>query len=174
MDNLRISFVLNGEETEAPSTDGDMALVDYLHERLGLTGTKFCCGIGECRACTVVTRNGPNAAMQTTLSCSTPVDSLTGLEIFTVEGLQQGDELLPLQQAFLRHFSFQCGYCTPGFLMATWVLLQKLQLSPISENELDDAIEQGVGRNICRCSGYVRYYQAIRELALPLTREHLS
>ncbi|WP_144212527.1 (2Fe-2S)-binding protein [Shewanella donghaensis] len=174
MDNKQITFVVNGLINHAPATDGDMSLIDYLHERVNLTGTKLCCGIGECRACTVATRNNPKAPMEATLACSTPVSSLMGLEIVTVEGLKQGDNILPLQQAFLQHFSFQCGYCTPGFLMATWILLQKLQMSPIPEQDLDAAIEKGVGRNICRCSGYVRYYEAIRELALPLTMEHLS
>jgi len=167
-----INFYVNDQAIEASTEDADMPLVDYLHERLSLTGTKFCCGIGECRACTVATRNSPQAPLEKTLSCSTPVSLMQGMEVFTVEGLGNEQDLAPLQQAFLEHFSFQCGYCAPGFLMAATVLLNKLQQSPVSENNLDAMIEKWVGSNICRCTGYVRYMEAIREVALPYTVEY--
>jgi aerobic-type carbon monoxide dehydrogenase small subunit (CoxS/CutS family) len=165
-----INFSINGQAISASADDGDMALVDYLHEREGLTGTKFCCGIAVCRACTVASRPQPNAPLEKLLSCTTPVDAVRGAEIMTIEGLGSPDNLAPLQEAFLEAFSFQCGYCTSGFLMAATVLLERLRISPVPEDALDAQIEHWVGDNICRCTGYVRYVEAIRRVALEQMR----
>jgi aerobic-type carbon monoxide dehydrogenase small subunit (CoxS/CutS family) len=165
-----ISFSINGQSITAAAEDGDMALVDFLHEREGLTGTKFCCGIAVCHACTVAVRPQKNAPLEKVLSCTTPVEAVRGAEIMTIEGLGAPDKLEPLQEAFLEAFAFQCGYCTSGFLMSATVLLERLKISPVSEDELDGQIERWVGDNICRCSGYVRYVEAIRGVALQQMR----
>ena len=166
-----ITFTVNGTLVEADANDTDLALVDFLHERLNLTGTKFCCGVGVCRACTVGTRNSPDAPMEKTLSCSTPVSFMKDMHVYTVEGLGTAGNLSPLQSAFLENFSFQCGYCTPGFLMAATVLVERLAHSPVSNEELDQVIEDWVGKNICRCTGYIRYIEAIKQVVLANTVE---
>lgn len=140
-------------------------LVDFLHDQLDLPGTRFCCGIGVCRACTVLSRNVQSAPKVPLLSCSTAVVSLNNHYIDTVEGLaQSANQITPLQEEFLKHFSFQCGYCTPGFLMAATALIEQLKQSPIHESEINQTIEQACSEHICRCTGYVRYYQAIRKV----------
>jgi aerobic-type carbon monoxide dehydrogenase small subunit (CoxS/CutS family) len=169
-----IRFHINDKPVRADAADSDMALIDYLHERHDLTGTKFCCGIGICRACTVATRNEKGALMEKTLACSTPVSAVKDMRIYTVEGLGSQEDLAPLQRAFLENFSFQCGYCAPGFLMAATAMLSHLKEAPVASAELDDVIQTWVGGNLCRCTGYVRYMEAIRQVALPYTREALE
>ncbi|HEY7774167.1 MAG TPA: (2Fe-2S)-binding protein [Marinagarivorans sp.] len=165
-----VQFYVNDNPVSASADDADMALVDYLHERQNLTGTKFCCGIGICRACTVAVRNQQSAPLEKLLSCSTPLSAISGRRVYTVESLAPNSHLTPLQQAFLKHFAFQCGYCTPGFLMAATALLEHLMITQVKESQLDGLIEQWVGGNICRCTGYIRYIEAIREVALPIVR----
>lgn len=166
-----VQFYINDKPVKATAQDSDMSLVDFLHERQDLTATKFCCGIGVCRACTVATRNYPGAPLEKTLACSTPVSFLDGVRVYTVEGLSSCSETLsPLQQAFLDAFSFQCGYCTSGFLMAATAMIDHIKAHQISAEELDYTIYTWVGGNICRCTGYVRYMDAIRKVALPYTR----
>lgn len=154
---------INGQRHEA-DVSATTRLIDYLHEELGLTGTKFCCGIGVCRVCTVAARNRPGAPEVPILSCSVPMVALNGYEITTVEGLGTEGRLSPLQQSFLDHFAFQCGYCTPGFLMAATLLLERLKNNPIHESQLDGEIESALGAHACRCTGYVRYYQATKHV----------
>ncbi len=165
-DLITVQLTVNGQTTEARPAPADLPLVDFLHDELGLTGTKFCCGIAVCRACTVAVRNFPEAPKVPVLSCTTPVSAVNGQEVFTVEGLAGSENISPLQQAFLDHFAFQCGYCTPGFLMAADILLDRLRLSPVPREEIDAAIAEACGAHICRCTGYVRYYQAIRDVIL--------
>jgi aerobic-type carbon monoxide dehydrogenase small subunit (CoxS/CutS family) len=163
--NLHINGQLLRREVAA-----DLKLIDFLHEDLGLTGTKFCCGLGVCQACTVLTRSTPTALPEPLLACITPVSALDGLLIDTVEGVAgpQGrvSRLAPVQQAFLAHFAFQSGYCTPGFVMATVALLARLRAQPVPLAQLDEAIEAALGAHVCRCTGYARYHAAARELAL--------
>jgi len=166
-----VQFYINDKAVQANADDSDMSLVDFLHERQNLTGTKFCCGIGVCRACTVATRNESTALLEKTLACSTPVSFLQDMRIYTVESLGNQEDLAPLQQAFLENFSFQCGYCAPGFLMAATAMLSHLKVSPVGADQLDEVINTWVGGNLCRCTGYVRYMEAIRAVALPYTRE---
>lgn len=166
----QVEFTINGKHVVVSADDANMLLVDYLHENQGLTGTKFCCGIGVCRACTVAVRRTPTAILDVLLSCSTPVAQLQGMAVFTIEGLAKTDhqqlQLHPLQQAFLKHFSFQCGYCTSGFLMASFALLDRLQKAPVDKSQVDAFIESALGDHVCRCTGYVRYYQAVKSTIL--------
>jgi aerobic-type carbon monoxide dehydrogenase small subunit (CoxS/CutS family) len=169
--STNVQFFINEKPVEASADDSDMSLLEFLQERQNLTGTKLCCGIGVCRACTVGTRNQADAPMQKTLACSTPVSFLQGMRIYTVEGLARDDALAPLQQAFLENFSFQCGYCAPGFLMAATALVERIKQVPTRASELDALMDTWVGDNLCRCTGYVRYKEAIRKVALAYTKE---
>jgi aerobic-type carbon monoxide dehydrogenase small subunit (CoxS/CutS family) len=116
--------------------------------------------------CTVAVQRVPGAEPQATRACTTPLGDLNGQIITTVEGLANGDQLHPLQKAFLENFSFQCGYSAPGFLMASYCLLDRLRRSPVPKETVDDVIENAVGSHICRCTGYVRYHRAIRQVIL--------
>ena len=164
---MTITITVNGEAHDIPAERGAEKLLDYLQEDLNLTGTKLCCGIGVCRACTVkVVKAGSINAPEPVIACSTALATLDNCAVTTIEGVADGDDLDPIQSAFLKHFSFQCGYCTPGFVMASKVFLDWLATSPQGEDGLDAAIEQAIGTHICRCTGYVRYYEALREVAL--------
>jgi len=167
METIELEFTLNNQSIVRRDVDPDQKLNDFLREDMGMTGTKFGCGIAVCRACTVAMQRVPGARMEPLRTCTTPVSAINGKIITTVEGLTRSDgQLHPLQKAFLKHFSFQCGYSAPGFLMASLCLIDKLQRSPVPRTSVDTAIEEAVGQHVCRCTGYVRYYQAIREVIL--------
>jgi len=166
MSNIALSLIINNERIVRESIDGDMWLNDFLRDELRMTGTKYCCGIAVCRVCTVAVARVPGALAEPLRTCTTSLRSANGKIITTVEGLNKNGALHPLQHAFLRNFSFQCGYSAPGFLMGAYCLLDRLKRSPIPKNTIDAAIEDAVGQHICRCSGYVRYHRAIREVIL--------
>ena len=161
----KIAVTVNGKLHEA-IVPPDLPLVDFLHDVLDLTGTKFCCGIGVCRACTVAVWRTPSSVPDVLLTCVTKAIEVDGQSIRTVEGLATDGKLTALQQAFLDDYAFQCGYSTPGFLMAGEVLLQQLKVSPIPASRVDEAIMNALGSHICRCTGYVRYHAAIRKVIL--------
>jgi aerobic-type carbon monoxide dehydrogenase small subunit (CoxS/CutS family) len=128
-------------------------LLYVLRDDLDLTGTKYGCGEGECGACTVLVDG------RATKSCRLPVADAAGREITTIEGLARGDALHPLQQAFIDAGAFQCGYCTPGMLMAAASLLRR------SPHPGEAEILGGMGGNVCRCGTYPRIVAAIRQVA---------
>ena len=158
-----VTLHINGKPVTRDVPD-DLALIDFLQEILGLTGTKLCCGIGVCRACTVAVRQVESDVAVPTLACSTPAALLDGQYVTTIEGVGSPSALSKVQESFLHHFAFQCGYCAPGFVLATSMLLERLRLVPIPERDVDAAINDAVGAHVCRCSGYVRYHLAIRTL----------
>ncbi|WP_415401508.1 (2Fe-2S)-binding protein [Tateyamaria sp. SN3-11] len=162
---MTISFTVNGMRQEVDAARAEDRLIDYLHDDLNLTGTKFCCGIGVCRACTVTVSKPPNPVATPVISCSTVLATIDGSDISTIESVAQDGVLDPVQEAFLDNFSFQCGYCTPGFVMAARLLLDQLATAPVPDDQLDTAIHDAIGSHICRCTGYVRYYEALRPLA---------
>ena len=168
MSTARVELFVNDVRYAVDQKDEDMTLLEYLQEKLDLTGTKFGCGIGVCRACTVGVRSAPGAVMEKTLSCSTQVSAVAGMHIVTVEHLAsgKGKTLTDLQQHFLELFAFQCGYCTPGFLMAATAMIEHLERAPVPPDQIDAMIDTWVGGNLCRCSGYIKYRQAIAEVAL--------
>jgi carbon-monoxide dehydrogenase small subunit len=126
-----------------------MTLADFLREELNLTGTHLGCEHGVCGACTILF-NG--AAVRSCLMLAVQAD---GAELMTVEGLAQGDTLHPLQQAFQEHHALQCGFCTPGFLMTAYALLQE------TPHPSRDEVREAIAGNICRCTGYAPIVQAI-------------
>ena len=133
--------------------DATASLLSVLRDQLDLTGTKYGCGEGQCGACTVLLDGVPRR------SCITPVGSAAGKAIMTVEGLASGDNLHPLQEAFLEADAMQCGYCTPGMLMSAAGLL-KAKPHP-SEEEIARFMEG----NVCRCGVYQRILAAVRRAA---------
>ncbi len=130
---------------------GHATLLEVLRDRLGLTGTKTACDEAECGACTVLI-NGRSA-----LSCLTLAADVAGEEITTIEGLSEsGEDLHPIQQAFLDKGAVQCGFCIPGMIMATKALLDK------NPDPSQEEIESGLDGNLCRCSGYLKIIEAVQ------------
>ena len=148
-----IKLTVNGHEYEV-AVDSWRTLNEVLREQLGLTGTKLGCGSGDCGACTVI-MNG-----RTVTSCLTLAVEADGSNIMTVEGLApNGDELHPIQEAFMEKGAVQCGYCTPGMELAALNLL-KSNPSPTEEE-----IREGLSGNLCRCTGYNKIVDAIAHAA---------
>jgi nicotinate dehydrogenase subunit A len=146
-----ISFTLNGKPARV-TVDDERMLLWVLRSDLGLTGTKFGCGESLCGACTVVVDGAP------VRSCSAPVKSVAGKRVVTIEGLGE-TKLHAIQQAFLDHHAFQCGYCTPGMIMSAYALLQKTP-KPTRED-----IVKHMDDNLCRCGSHVRVIDAIQQAA---------
>ena len=159
-----MKFTLNGRE-QTLDADGDMPLLWAIRDIAGLTGTKFGCGAAQCLSCAVIV-DDPDGSSHTNPTCVVPAVNFDGLAIRTVEGHASDGALTPLQSAFIDHFSFQCGYCTAGFLNEGQVLLERLQSAPIPRAELERTILEALDGHICRCTGYVRYHQAVRDVIL--------
>jgi carbon-monoxide dehydrogenase small subunit len=147
-----VELTINGDTFDVPVSPTDF-LVDVIRERVGLTGTKQGCGIGDCGACTVLVDGNP------VLSCLTLALSCQGREITTIEGLAQNGQLHPLQRAFAETGAIQCGYCTPGMILAAKALLDR------NPNPSEDDIRTGIAGNLCRCTGYVKIIEAVRQAA---------
>jgi carbon-monoxide dehydrogenase small subunit len=148
----RLKLRVNGEESEVEAKETAL-LLDVLRERLEMTGTKRGCETSHCGACTVLL-NG--AAVH---SCVVLAARCEGKEITTVEGLSANGELNPLQRLFLKHGGLQCGYCTPGMLMAATALLRRNPRPSLEE------IKTGLDGNLCRCTGYTGIFDAIQAYA---------
>ena len=133
--------------------DSRVTLLDALREHLGLTGTKKGCDQGACGACTVLVDG------KRVLSCLTLAAQCEGREVTTIEGLARDGELHPLQEAFIRHDGFQCGYCTPGQIMSAVALLDEGRAGS------DEEIREFMSGNLCRCGAYPNIVAAIREVA---------
>ena len=157
-----IELTLNGRK-RIDAVPGNRLLLDYLRETAGLTGTKTGCDGGECGACTVLVDDKP------TLSCLTLAATVSGKRVDTVESLGKGGALSAVQRGFHEKLGAQCGYCTPGFIMASAGLLRR-NPKP-SEGEIREAL----GSNICRCTGYVKIIEAVQHAsALLATGEAAS
>jgi aerobic-type carbon monoxide dehydrogenase small subunit (CoxS/CutS family) len=167
-EKIDLEITINGKQVSRRGVPARQLLVDYLHDdpELRLTGTKLSCGIGQCGACKVALQESKDGPMMAVLGCYARLDSIDSMHVTTVEGLAQNGRLHPLQQAFLDEYAFQCGFCTPGFLMAGVVLMDELRREPISRHRLKQAILNSINSNLCRCTGYVRYYDAIEKVIL--------
>ncbi len=152
MGKVNISICVNGRWHEL-AVDPWERLVDVLRNRLGLTGTKVGCGEGECGACTV------NLDGKAVLSCLTLAARADGKQIVTIEGLQEGPELHPLQEAFVSEFAVQCGYCAPGMIMAANALLRS------EPDPTESVVRENLANNLCRCTGYDNPVKAILKAA---------
>ena len=151
-DKIRLTLTLNGQEHSAEVYP--MArLLDVIREEFKLTGTKEGCGEGECGACTVIMDG------RIVNSCLIPAAQAQGADVTTVEGLAENGDLTPLQDAFLRHNGAQCGFCTPGMLLASTDLLKR------NPDPDEAAVREGIAGNLCRCTGYVKIIDAVRDAA---------
>jgi len=148
----RVLLRVNGEDHEV-LIKSNRTLIEVLRQDLHLTGAKEACGMGACGACTVLVNGKP------VHSCITLAEEVEGKEVETIEGLAQGGKLHPLQQAFMDYHAFQCGFCTPGMIMAAKALLNR-NLRP-TEQEVKSAISG----NLCRCTGYGNIVEAILNTA---------
>ena len=146
---MKYTLRINERTHEVEGEPGD-SLLSVLRYELGLTGSKFGCGEGHCGACTVLIDG------DTARSCVVRLGATTGKAITTIEGLAKGDRLHPVQEAFLETEAFQCGYCTPGMVMATIGLLKR------SPNPTEQDIARVMDRNVCRCGTYPRIVQAVK------------
>ncbi len=152
MSTKTLKFTLNGEPTEVDISPSDL-LVDVLRNKLGLTGTKIGCGMGECGACTVIL---DGLAVD---SCLVPAMKAMGANVETIEGVGNADKFHPVQETFMDLGAIQCGYCTPGMIMSSKALLDK-NIDPTKEE-----IREAIAGNICRCTGYVKIEEAVSAAA---------
>lgn len=146
----KYSLRVNGKGYEVEA-ESDAVLLWVLREQLDLTGTKYGCGEGQCGACTVLIDGRAHR------SCMTPISTIAGKAIITIEGLATGERLHAVQQAFLDEGAMQCAYCTPGMIMSAVSLLN------VKPNPSETEIMQGMQGNICRCGTYPRIVAAIRK-----------
>ena len=149
---MKVRFHLNGLE-RVVETAANRTLLEVLRTDFGLTGTKYGCGVGQCGACTVVIDGDARCA------CLTLIGQVDGRKVETVEGLAKGDKLHPLQKSFVEKHALQCGYCTPGMLMAAKALLDK------NSSPSEEQIRVAISGNLCRCTGYVQVVAAIQDAA---------
>jgi aerobic-type carbon monoxide dehydrogenase small subunit (CoxS/CutS family) len=147
-----IRFVLNGKKTEV-LIDPTNTLLWVLRNQIGLTGTKYGCGMGFCGSCTVIIDN------EAVRSCSLPIGDVDGKKVITIEGLEKNGKLHPVQKAFIEHDALQCGFCTPGMVMNAVALLTK-NPKPARQDIID-----GMEDNLCRCGAHVRIIKAIETAA---------
>ena len=152
MKTIQVATTINGDAVEFVCTP-DEPLLDVLRNRLGLTGAKEGCGTGDCGACTV-TLDG-----RMVCSCLVLGAEAEGAKITTIEGMSTGDQLHPLQQAFIDHAALQCGVCTPGILVAAKALLDR------NPDPTDTELRYWLAGNLCRCTGYDKIIAAVQDAA---------
>jgi carbon-monoxide dehydrogenase small subunit len=158
MDDQILKMVLNGEPTEI-AIKPSAILLDVLRDQLGLTGAKEACGEGECGACTVLLDG------KAVNSCLIPAMKAMNKEVLTIEGLAKDDKLHPIQQAFIEHGAVQCGFCTPGMILAARALLDQ------NPNPTEKEVKIGLSGNLCRCTGYVKIVEAVMAAAKKMQNE---
>jgi xanthine dehydrogenase YagT iron-sulfur-binding subunit len=148
--NLSISLTVNGVQRDIELHDPRVTLLDLLRERLQLTGTKKGCDRGQCGACTVIVDG------RRINSCLALAVSLDGADVLTIEGVARGDQLHPVQAAFIAHDGLQCGFCTPGQIMSAIGLIQEGQAGDDPER-----VREGMSGNLCRCGAYAGITDAV-------------
>src|SRR5581483_1464129 len=147
-----MELIVNGSQYRSQS-DPDRPILYVLRDELDLTGTKYGCGEGQCRACTILLDGTP------VRSCITPLSKAQGKKITTIEGIEQNGHLHPVQEAFIKADAMQCGYCTPGMIMGSVALLRR------NPNPNDIDIKRELDGHICRCGTYPRIVTAVRMAA---------
>ncbi|MEO8506860.1 MAG: 4-hydroxybenzoyl-CoA reductase subunit gamma [Betaproteobacteria bacterium] len=147
-----LSITVNGRAREDAVTD-HVSLLDYLREHLGLTGTKSGCDGGECGACTVLVDGDPR------LACITLAARCAGMHVESIEALAEAGRMSRLQAAFHEKLGTQCGFCTPGMIMAAEALLRR------DERPSEEAIRAALSGNLCRCTGYVKIIESVKAVA---------
>lgn len=158
MSTLRITFRLNRKEIQIEAAP-DRRVSDVLREDLGLTGTKESCGAGDCGACTILVDG------ESRLSCLMLAAQIQGHEITTIEGLAKDQRVHLLQKTFVEHGAIQCGFCTPGIVLASLDLLKR------NPNPTRAQIREGLVGNLCRCTGYQKIVDAVQAAAVSVQEE---
>lgn len=167
------SITINGQIHGPMDIRDNLTMNDFLREHLGMTGTKFGCGAGQCLSCAVIVDDADGTSY-TSPTCIVTVANFNGKAIRTVEGHAKNGQLSELQKAFIEHFSFQCGYCTAGFLNEGQVLLERLSKQRIARAELEKTITEALDGHLCRCTGYVKYHEAVRDVILADPQRYLA
>jgi aerobic-type carbon monoxide dehydrogenase small subunit (CoxS/CutS family) len=168
----KLRLTVNGRAYGPVDVRDELSMNDFLREYLGMTGTKFGCGAAQCLSCAVIVDDADGTSY-TKPTCIASAASFDGKTIRTVEGHANGGELTALQKAFIQHFAFQCGYCTAGFLNEGQVLLERLAKAPVNRAELEKTIAEALDGHICRCTGYIKYHEAVRDVILADSRRYL-
>lgn len=158
MAKTHVTCTINGEEVEYLCETQD-TLLDVLRNDLGLTGSKEGCGSGDCGACSVI------ADGRLVCACLMLGSEAEGKTITTIEGIAEGDKLHPVQEQFLKHAALQCGFCTPGLIVATKALLDK------NPNPTDEEARYWLAGNLCRCTGYDKIMKAVHDAAAQMRGE---
>ena len=148
-----ITIKVNGE-THQLAVRPNLTLLNLIRDKLGLTGTKKGCELGDCGACTVILDG------RTVNSCLVLAVEADGKEVITIEGLAQGSILHPLQRAFIQHGAIQCGYCTPGMILSAKALLDK------NPRPTEAEVKEAIAGNLCRCTGYTRIVKAVMSASI--------
>ena len=154
---FRLSFTVNGRLHEI-DVEANELLLDVVRERLGLTGAKRSCDVQVCGACTLLVDGRPVSA------CTTLAIEVRGRSVLTIEGLAQDDKLHPLQECFIEHGGFQCGFCTPGMILSAKALLEE------NPAPTEDELKHFMHGNICRCTGYKKIIESIMAAAKKMRR----
>jgi carbon-monoxide dehydrogenase small subunit len=149
---VKISFKLNGRDVEI-ETEPNKRLLDMLRNDFKLKSVKEGCGEGECGACTVIVDG------KAVTSCTVLAPQVDGLSVITVEGIEEQGELHRLQKAFIEHGAVQCGFCTPGMLLSAKALLDE------NPNPTEEEIKTAISGNLCRCTGYKKIIEAVKDAA---------
>ncbi|KWI45226.1 (2Fe-2S)-binding protein [Burkholderia pseudomultivorans] len=166
-----LSVKINGKSVGPMQVPEGLMMIEFLHEYAGLTGSRLGCGQGICHACVVIV-DQPDGTSEEMRTCITGAHFFHGRSIRTIEGHAKRNEagevveLSPIQQKFLEHFSFQCGYCTPGFVNAATVLIERLKREPVAKADVERTITAALDAHLCRCTGYVRYYEAVKDVVM--------
>ena len=167
---ISVSMTINGRSYGPVTIPETLSMIELLNEYFNLTGTRFGCGVAQCRACSVIIDHADGTS-EISVTCVLPASSFNGKTIRTIEGHAHHDAagnivLSPVQKAFLEGFSFQCGYCTSGFINRGTLILEELKKKPITKSQVESYVEEALNEHICRCTGYVGYAVALRELIL--------
>lgn len=158
MAKIHVSATINGEEAEF-LCEPQQTMLDVLRDELSLTGSKEGCGSGDCGACSIIVDGN------VVCSCLMFGAEANGADIMTIEGMAQGEKLHPLQQKFLEHAALQCGFCTPGVLVASKALLDS------NPNPTEEEARYWLAGNLCRCTGYDKIIEAVMDAAAEMRGE---
>jgi len=161
MSRIHVTTTVNGDEREFLCSPGQ-TLLDALRDELGMTGSKEGCGSGDCGACTVVLDG------EMVCSCLVLAAEAAGRRVDTIEGVAEGSMLHPVQQKFLEHAALQCGFCTPGFIVAAKALLEK------NPDPTETEVRYWLAGNLCRCTGYDKIVRAVMDAAAELRQERTA
>ncbi len=161
MSRIHVTTTVNGDAREYLCSP-NQTLLDALRDELGMTGSKEGCGSGDCGACTVVLDG------EMVCSCLVLAGEAEGRRVDTIEGVAEGSDLHPVQQKFLENAALQCGFCTPGFIVASKALLEK------NPNPTETEVRYWLAGNLCRCTGYDKIVRAVMDAAAELRQERTA